>query len=369
MIRRRPFELPFAEQVPVLAALMRDGCAGESVGDQERLLEAALAHGLGPMLAAADESGTIALDDRRRRRLGRVCAMRLARAEALRAELDLIAPTLTDVCGSPPVCVKGPAVADRLYDGDPRRSFGDLDLVVPRERLDDAAAALADAGWVEDLEFAPGFAARFGHELHQRRRRGGIWLLCELHWRIGDDPLCERLDYGLLASGATPLERHPAVLAAARPAELLLLCVHFLGDRERRLIWIDDIRRAAERADAGQWEQSFSLASSVGLSWALHRGLDYAERYVGLHRQRPAPPGPPPPFGPLRATEELEMRASLHVGRLAMLRGLDRLRYLRTVLIPTAAGLEGTAGVDGAPRWRVVLRHIRSAVAGILPRR
>jgi len=369
VIRRRPFALPHPDWVPALSALMRDRAPAGPIGDQGSLLDAALAHGLGTALAAAVEAGRIDLDAEHRGRLGRACAMQLARVEALRAELEEVAPLITGACGVPPVCVKGPAVADRLYAGGPRRPFGDLDLVVPRERLDDAAAALTAEGWIEDLEFAHGFAARFGHELHQRRRRGGIWLLSELHWRIGDDPLCESLDYRLLADGAEPLERHPAALAAAPPAELLLLCVHFLGDRERRLIWIDDIRRAAERADAGEWSAAFALASRIGLDWALHRGLDYAERYAGLRRERPSPAGPPPPFGPLRATEELEMRASLHVGRLATLRGRDRLRYLRTVLIPTREGLAGTAGTDGAPAWRAALRHVRSAIAGILPRR
>lgn len=371
MIRRRSFELPYPDQIASLAPLLAapGSVSLPAPADPARLVEAALAHGLGAALAGAVGAGTLELAPAERRALGRACAMRAARAEALRRELDELGATLASACGVPAVCVKGPAVVDRLYAGAGERTFGDLDLVVPRARIRDAGRALAALGWLEDVEFAADFAAEFGHELHQRRRRGGVWLHCELHWRIGDDPLCEPLDHSLLAGGARAMTRHPTVLAPAPEVELLVLCVHFLGDRERRLIWIGDIARAAEAADATEWDRCFELAGRLGLSWALHRGLDYAALYAGLSRRRPAEPAQRPAFGPLRAVEELDMRASLHVGRIAALRGRRRLRYLRTILVPTAEGLEGTAGRDGAPPWRATLRHLRSALAGLLPRR
>ncbi len=368
MIRRPPFELPRAELIPDLVALI-EGRPPSSAADPAALLDAALEHGLAITVARAVEAGTLPLGAAERDRLGRVAAMRLARARALRAELTRLGPLLGLACGAAPICVKGPAVADRLYDDPDERSFGDLDLLVPRRGLRRGAAAMIDAGWIEDVEFAPQFAVEHGHELHLRRRRGGMWLHCELHWRVGDDPLCAGLDHGLLADGARPLGTEPSVLAPDPAPELLLLCVHFLGDRERRLAWIRDIALAAGRADEGEWRRCFELAHGLGLSWALHRGLDYARRYLGLERDRPQPAADPPPFGPLRAVEELDMRASLHVGRLASLRGRDRLAYLRTVLVPTAAGLAGTAGRDGASRPRAILRHLGSALAGLLPRR
>lgn len=374
MIRRRTFELPYADQVPRLVPLLGDPDSipvQSETPDPARLLDAALGHGLGLALADAVESGRIRLPADQRRRLGRIAAMRVAQSEALRDELEGLAEPLTEACGAKPICIKGPAVADRLYDDRRYRTFGDLDLLLPRERLRDGADALIGAGWTEDVEFSPDFADRYGHELHLRRRRGGIWLHCELHWRIGDDALCESLDYGLLRRSATALKAVPALLAPAADIELLMLCVHFIGDRERRLIWLGDIRRGAERASREEWQRCFELAARLGLSWALHRALDYGERYAGLDRARPADEEgdrTPPPFGPLRAVEELDMRASLHVGRLAQLRGRDRLRYLRTILVPTGEGLEGTAGRDGAPTWRALLRHLGTALAGLRPR-
>lgn len=368
MIRRRPFELPYPERVPELIALLA-GRPPAHPPDPAGLVDAAIGHGLATTLAPAVAAGAVELGPAERERLGRVAAMRLARARALRIELRKLGPLLSKACDAPPVCVKGPAVADRLYDEPDERPFGDLDLLVPRGLLRAAADAMLSAGWVEDVEFSREFAELHGHELHLRRRRGGVWLHCELHWRVGDDPLCEPLDHGLLADGANPLPSAEMVLGPRPATELLVLCVHFLGDRERRLGWVRDIAFAAAAADDDEWERAFDLAESLGLPWALHRGLDYAARYAGLDRTRPRPAADPPAFGPLRAVEELDMRASLHVGRLAVMTSRERLAYMRTILFPSAEGLAGTAGRDGVSRPRAVLRHVGSALAGLLPRR
>jgi hypothetical protein len=113
----------------------------------------------------------------------------------------------------------------------------------------------------------------------------------------------------------------------------------------------------------------FELAAGVGLGWVLHRALDYATHHLGFERRRPLPPGRPPAWGPLRAVEELDVRASTHVGRLAALGWADRARYLREVLVPTREGLAGTVGGDGAPAWRLVGRHARAVALGLRPGR
>lgn len=367
MIRRRPFALPYRDQVPLLIGLLGEPPGAPGRPDQ-RFVEAALAHGLAGRLARVCESGATELSAGERRQLARRLAMRHARMRALRAELPRICAAVADACDALPILIKGPAVADRLYAAPLDREFNDLDLLIPRSRLRRATERLLSEGWIEDVELGEEFAARYGHEVHLRRRRGGLWLHLELHWRIGDDPLCEALSYERLRPLADPSALSPALLVPGGVAELLLLAVHFIGDRERRLVWIDDVKRAAARLDEDDWAACFSLASQSGLSWPLHRALDYADRYAGLRRARPEAMPARPPFGPLVAVEALDMRASVHVGRLAALRGRERRRYARTILLPTRAGLAGTAGRDGAGTARALARHLRSAVAGVLPR-
>ncbi len=220
------------------------------------------------------------------------------------------------------------------------------------------------------MEFDPAFGESHGHDVHVRRKVGRRNLDVELHWRVGDDPLGEALSHDLLARDAQTLTvgQH-AVAVPAPPGELLVLALHLCSDRGKRLIWLRDLQLAARDASDADWRASFELADRHGLLWVLHRGLDYVERHLGLGRARPLEAGAPPAWGPLRAVEELDAGASLHVGRLAMMRGREKAAYLRRVLIPSREGLRDSVGEDGAPTWRLVGRHMRAAATGLRPRR
>ncbi len=376
MLRRRSLSLPYGDQVPALAALVVSSpphLEPERLlrhSRHERLVEAALYHRVSGHLAAAAERGDVALGQQLCGRVARVGAVHILHSAALRRELAMIEPVLAAACGVAPVCFKGPAVADRLYS-DPRlRTFADLDLLVPRETLGDAARALVERGYEHVHEFRSGFGQDHGHDLHLRRRIGDRALDVELHWRVGDDPSCSVLDHGLLGAGAARLRVAGAEVGVPAAAEqLVCLAVHLLSDRAKRLIWVADLALAGSRASASEWKRSFELSRALGLGWALHRGLDYAARHLHFGRERPLPPGPPPAWGPLRAVEELDMRASLHVGRLARLGWRSRMRYLREVLVPTAEGLSGAVGSDGAPTPRLVRRHLRTIALGLRPGR
>jgi hypothetical protein len=154
------------------------------------------------------------------------------------------------------------------------------------------------------------------------------------------------------------------------PGDQLLVCaMHLLSDRLKRLAWIEDVRRVSLALDERAWVASFERARELGLLWVLNRALDYARHHLGYSRERPLGPGQPPAWGPLRAVEELDFRASLHLGRLAALPWRERPRYLGQVLVPSRAGLEGTVGGDGAGRLRLAARHLTRAVRGLSPRR
>jgi hypothetical protein len=297
----------------------------------------------------------------------------VAATALLRRELGTIVRAVTAACATRPVVVKGPAVADRLYDDWRLRPYADLDLMVPRARLADAVRGLEQEGYAALEEFRPGYAERFGHDVHVRRGPGGLGSVdVELHWRIGDDRVGEPLDHGRLGSEAADLDVDGAVvLVPALPDQLLLASVHLLSDRAKRLCWVEDVRRLAESATEDEWQGAFAAAAEIGggLSWVLDRALDYAAHHVGLDRRRPRPPGEPPPYGPLRAVEELELQASPHVGRLVALRGAERLAYVRAVALPSRAGLEATLGGDGARLPTLLARHVVSTLRGVMPPR
>jgi hypothetical protein len=367
VLRRSPLSLPYEDQLQTLTRLV-DPSGRQRVDpprDPERLVEAALYHKIAGYLVSAVERGQIRLSGELRGRLARTAAIQVAHSQALRHELAAIEPAVARACAAPPVCIKGPAVADRLYPDARLRPFADLDLLVPRHTVGRAARALRDRGYEPVHEFRPGFGERYGHDVHLARQIGRRTLDVELHWRVGDDPACTVLDHARLWPGSRLELGGGSVAVAALPQQILSLAAHLLSDRAKRLMWVQDLALAGRRAEESDWRQSFELARELGLAWVLHRGLDYAARHLGFRRPLPCPPGPPPAWGPLRAVEELDMRASLHIGRMATLGRPAILPYLRDILVPTLDGLSGTVGRDGAPVWRQLGRHVRAVALGL----
>ena len=370
--RREPLSLPYPDQIPDLAPLLDEGPDGHPLAPVApgRLVDAAEHHGVGPYVVRALGSGRIELPANERSRLRWVTAQAALHAAVLRHELGNVADPLDEACGSPPLLLKGPALAELFYPDRRLRRYYDLDLLVPRERLAAAAQALQARGYRMLEEFRPGYATHHGHDVHLRRWVADRWVDIELHWRVGDDPATATLSHARLERDAAFLDIDGARLAMpAPPAHLLVLAVHLLSDREKRLCWVNDLALVSRSLDDAAWSETFALADELGLGWPLHRALDYAERHLGFDRSRPRVPAPPPAWGPLRAVEELDLRASPHLGRLAVLGWRERAAFLRAVLVPTRAGLAGTVGQDGAGTWRLVGRHARQAVAGLAPRR
>jgi hypothetical protein len=370
MLRRRPFALPYEAEVGSLVPLL-DPSGGRlsRPPDLGRLLSAAAHHNVLGFVHRAMESGRLEAPAPTARRVADTVARAAVHSALLRRQLPAVASALAQAGGAPAVIVKGPAIGDRYYAEPALRPYADLDVMVPRAALGAAVAALGERGFEPLLEFRDGYAERHGHDIHMRARVGSRPIDVELHWRIGDDAATECLDHGFAAAGAEPLEAAGAgVLVPSAPRLLLLAAAHLLSDRAKRLAWIHDLQLISCACSAAGWEDAFAQADARGLGWVLHRALDYAEHHLGFRRSRPRPPGAPPAFGPLRAVEELDVRAAPHVGRLAALSWTQRPSYLRAVLLPTVDGLRGTAGPD-APVWKLAVRHARRMATGLAPRR
>jgi hypothetical protein len=107
----------------------------------------------------------------------------LARARARARGFVTATGVLADALGTAGICavpLKGATLAAELY-GDPAlREYDDIDILVPRTALDDAARVVAGLGWsVEDA------AASDAPRLHRRLHHpDGRLPVVELHWRI-----------------------------------------------------------------------------------------------------------------------------------------------------------------------------------------
>ena len=141
-------------------------------------------------------------------------------------ELDLIASTLAKQ-GIPIVLLKGLHLAADVYAEPGMRSMGDLDVMVPRDRLGDAAKALADAGFVgapvEDLDDF----CRTNSHLPRMAPPKGKGLGLEVHWTIELPTSPFDIRPAELWAKAQPLTVNQRELLVLSPEHLLLhLCLH-----------------------------------------------------------------------------------------------------------------------------------------------
>ncbi len=284
-------------------------------------------------------------------------------------ELPAVAVAIDSATSAPAIVLKGPAISDRLYPDPALRPYGDLDLMVARESLGDAKTALSAIGYEEQIQLRPGWEVAHGHTIDLVRAVGRKSVHVEVHWRVSDDRVGEAMSHAALSEAAERVPGTPGAAFPSLPDQLLICALHLMSHREKRLAWLEDIRRINLLATEEEWEAGFLRAQELGLLWVLNRALDYVERYLGLTADRPIGPGEPPAFGPVRAVEELDLQASVNIGRLAALPWRQRPALVRDILVPSRDGLDGLVGGDGAGRFRMMARHVRLIARGIALRR
>jgi hypothetical protein len=265
-----------------LVALLADPARAAEVSDWPALLTAARAESLlGSLafrLAGAKLPAKVAqiLDDARRDSL-------YARTQAVwEAEMARRALALT---GAPVILLKGTAFAAAGLAAAEGRSIGDLDILIPRDRIDDVQQALLAAGWewVKESDYDDLYYRRWMHELppliHKTRDR-----MIDVHHTI-------------LPLTARPTPNADALIGAAAPLEsglytlshedmIVHAAAHLLADGDLagglRNLWdIDRLLREFAAADDGFWARLGERARLHQLRPAVARALRLARRLYG----------------------------------------------------------------------------------------
>ena len=176
--------------------------------------------------------------------LDRICREQFARHVRLTAELLHLGGAL-DRGGVPWAAIKGPVLAEVVHARPDLRSYVDLDLLVPPERLGDALELLETAGctlvegnWPLVRRIAPG-------QLHLVSPGG---TLVDLHWHVVNDR--DAREGGAMPTEALLSRTRMVALADGRvpaldPVDTVVhLCVHGAQSGGNRLAWLVDIDRA-----------------------------------------------------------------------------------------------------------------------------
>ncbi|HEU0299342.1 MAG TPA: nucleotidyltransferase family protein [Longimicrobium sp.] len=282
------------------------------------------------------------------------------RALHLAGELANVAGIL-QAAGVVPLAFKGPALAIQAYGDASLRDYGDLDLVVRREELDAAGAALVQAGF-QDLSTSAGRAALLREGHHLKYRREGV--LVEVHWRFAKALFGFTEEVAGLWDRAEALDiRGRRVQALSVPDHLLALAIH-----SSRAMWssldatVCCVRLAGRMAPEA-WHGVAERAREWRCEEALRVSLLLGEHMLGAPYPRELAGRLPPTPGArrlaVRVAAELFLKEfggpSYLRGQLALRPGFRERVRLVAAAVRLAGARTGAAAKDPRGGLRAVL--------------
>jgi hypothetical protein len=177
----------------------------------------------------------------------------------------------------PALPLKGPVLSFQAYGGVGHRHVGDLDLLVPPDRIQAAERLLVQEGYertAPDFELTPLQTRVYFRDIHHfgyAHRISGIRV--ELHWRIGRHPYLFPLKFDTLWNARQALKIPGGAAPAASPTHtVLLLCTHGAGHNWFRLFWLNDVARLMIKSEAIDWAMVMASAERLGLGRMVAEG-------------------------------------------------------------------------------------------------
>ncbi|HYE37640.1 nucleotidyltransferase family protein [Methylocaldum sp.] len=206
--------------------------------------------------------------------------------QAVGAEVEQIRKALLKT-RVPIVLLKGAAYAMADLPAARGRVFGDIDILVPKERLPDVEAALMLHGWVTTHHNAydQRYYRQWMHEIPPMRhmRRGTV---IDVHHAITPATSRIRADSEKMLATAVPLPGYDNLLVLAPEDMVLHSATHLFLEGEldsglRDLADIDSLLIHFSAADDDFWNRLVRRATEVGLARPLFYALRYAEKILG----------------------------------------------------------------------------------------
>lgn len=275
-------------------------------------------------------------------------AAELLRAAEIRAVIGaLVGASVT------PVLLKGTALAYSAYASPSARPRSDTDLLIRREDVDAARAALAGLGYAASV-YCEGELVFCQFEM-QKTDVFGVVHAFDVHWKISTQAVfADALGYEELREEARRIEALGAGAYAAGPiGALLLACMHPVMHHRNaaRPLWVYDIHLLASSLSREAFRTFVARAVRARMSAVCAHGLRLAADM--FHTLIPEFVMPE-----LSASGRAEPSAEyLREGRrwhdelLSSVRGLprigDRLRLLREIVFPGPRYMWESYGVDG----------------------
>jgi hypothetical protein len=256
------------------------------------------------------------------------------------------------------VLLRGPAIAQWLYDDGTPRPYSDIDLLVPPSELEAAERVLADLGFVQhSLEVAlPAERPQHAHTWELAS------VMVDLHRTLIGIAVAPEEVWAELGSGTNSMTVAGIETEVLPPPALsLVVALHAAHQGAEFEKPLQDLERALERASPEVWEEAAALAAALEATPAFATGLrllptgEAVAARLGLpleHWRR----------GDAEGGKAWHLARTL--GWLVETPGLGaKLRFLAPRLFPTSAVMRsrmplarrGRLGLLLAYPWRIVL--------------
>jgi hypothetical protein len=257
-----------AEHVGCIQALARGQV------DWDRVLDLAHRHGVTPLLYhSLSASPPEGMPTKALARLQRRFQANALRNVTMARELVRLIHLL-EAHGLPAVPFKGPALAVSAYGDLTSRQFGDLDLLIHRQDVQQVRALLLANGYrlqqMTDAELAARIRSWYClHFYHQEYK-----IALDLHWRLRPRGYGFRLDGGPIWERLAPVSLAGARVLTFSPEDcLLFLCLHGSAHHWRSLKQVCDVAEVTRATGRLDWEQVIHEAQRTGCARRLSLGL------------------------------------------------------------------------------------------------
>jgi hypothetical protein len=272
----------------------------------------------------------------------------------------------------PFLLLRGPALAAVLYDDPAQRPYLDADLLVEPERLSEAEAALAGAGFDESPLEAAFPEGRPQHAHTWRTASGGV---VDVHRTLIGVAAPPSTAWRVLSAEVETMSvQGVRVDVPSLSARGLIVALHAAHHVDTAGQALDDLERAVSRLEHTRWLEAAELARKLEAVGPFVSGLslvpDGRELLLRLNLS--------PAASPLAGADRGER--SFHVAQgILWLRStpgtLGKLRFARTRLLPSPRTMRqrsqlarrGLGGLGAAyvVRWLDALRHLPKALAAL----
>ena len=249
-----------------------------------KVVDLASCHNLAPCViqqlqqhAAAALSEAVMVEFRRRLRAHTLRSMQLT------TQLFQILERLKGQ-GIPALVLKGPVLAQQLYDQPFGREFMDLDILVPTEVVGQVIALLGADGFEAQFRLNSALLTRFQTDwcemaLYHREKK----ILLEIHWGLFPP------GYSFSPAAEIPWEATGQVFIAQRSIttlsienQLLFACLHQAKHNWSRFGWVMDLAALVKQSPHLNWKEVEHRAGRFGTARMIRVSLQLIQNLFGV---------------------------------------------------------------------------------------